>query len=64
MPPFTSGLNPQVCLIRVAFWRPFLWCLAVWNTNSEDRKGRFIFEVVYEWPLVACALGFEFSFKK
>lgn len=40
MPPFTSGLNPQVCLILIAFWRPSLWCLDGWNMNSEDRKNK------------------------
>lgn len=47
----------------LCFLTPLLWCLVVWNMNCEDRKGtsRLIFEVVYVWPFVACALGFYFQ---
>lgn len=57
----STGVSYSFC-----FLTPLLWCLVVWNMNCEDRKGtsRFIFEVVYVWPFVACALGFGFYFQK
>lgn len=39
MPPYTgtSGLNPQVCLILFAFWRPFsdVWLFEIWIVKTE-----------------------------
>lgn len=39
-----------------------VWMVEIWILKTE--KIRFMFEKVYIWPLAACALGFDFCFKK